>query len=121
MPLNRAQTKAVTTPGIQLIIAGPGSGKTRVVTEKILHLLEKGVPPGQILALTFSDKAATEMEDRIEKNQPHLDLAIHTFHSFCLEVLDDNVLESGISRSRGIISRTNQLIWGLRNIDAFGF
>jgi DNA helicase-2/ATP-dependent DNA helicase PcrA len=121
MPLNRAQTKAVTTPGIQLIIAGPGSGKTRVITEKILHLLDNGVPPGQILALTFSDKAATEMEDRIEKNQPHLDLAIHTFHSFCLEVLDDNVLESGISRSRGIISRSNQLIWGLRNIDAFGF
>ncbi len=121
MSLNPAQTKAVKNCGIQLILAGPGSGKTRVITEKILHLLDQGVPPSQILALTFSEKSAAEMSDRIEQQRPHLDLDIHTFHSFCLDVLRENVLASGLSVSGGIISKTNQLVWGLRNIDAFGF
>jgi superfamily I DNA/RNA helicase len=58
MLLNPSQQKAVEEDGIQLIIAGPGSGKTRVVTEKILHLIQNGVKPQSILALTFSDKAA---------------------------------------------------------------
>lgn len=121
MTLNPAQQKAIEGFGIQLILAGPGSGKTRVITEKILHLLDSGVLPREILALTFSEKAATEMSDRIEQKRPHLDLDIHTFHSFCLDVLQDNVLVSGISISSGVISRTNQLVWGLRNIDDFGF
>jgi DNA helicase-2/ATP-dependent DNA helicase PcrA len=60
MPLSPSQHKAVTDTGIQLILAGPGSGKTRVITEKILHLLQKGVNPENILALTFSDKAKRE-------------------------------------------------------------
>ena len=120
MPLNPAQETAVKTCGFQLILAGPGSGKTRVITEKILHLIDQGIPPDQILALTFSDKAAAEMSDRIEEKRPHLDLAIHTFHSFCLDILKENVLASGMSVSGGIISRTTQLVWGLRNIDAFG-
>jgi DNA helicase-2/ATP-dependent DNA helicase PcrA len=121
MSLNPAQTKAVTTPGIQLILAGPGSGKTKVITEKILHLLDQGIPPGQILALTFSEKAAAGMSERVEQQRPHLDLDIHKFHSFCLDVLRENILASGLSVSGGIISKTNQLVWGLRNIDAFGF
>jgi DNA helicase-2/ATP-dependent DNA helicase PcrA len=122
MPLNPSQETAVNTcEGFQLILAGPGSGKTRVITEKILHLLDKGIPANQILALTFSDKAASEMSNRIEAQRPHLDLAIHTFHSFCLDILKENVLASGMSVSGGIISRTTQLVWGLRNIDAFGF
>ena len=86
MPLNPSQTEAVTACGFQLILAGPGSGKTRVITEKILHLIDKGIPANQILALTFSDKAASEMSDRIEAQRPHLDLAVHTFHSFCLDI-----------------------------------
>jgi DNA helicase-2/ATP-dependent DNA helicase PcrA len=121
MPLNPSQTAAVTACGLQLVLAGPGSGKTRVITEKILHLIDSGVQPEQILALTFSDKAAAEMSDRIEQTRPNLNLEIHTFHSFCLQMLKENVLASGISVSGGIISRTNQLVWGLRNIDAFGF
>ena len=120
MPLNPSQETAVKTCGFQLILAGPGSGKTRVITEKILHLIDQGIPPGQILALTFSDKAASEMSTRIEEKRPHLDLDIHTFHSFCLDILKENVLASGMSVSGGIISRTTQLVWGLRNIDAFG-
>jgi len=57
MILSASQAKAVTDTGVQLILAGPGFGKTRVITEKILHLLQKGVQPENILALTFSDKA----------------------------------------------------------------
>ncbi len=121
MSLNPSQEKAVTGSGFQLVLAGPGSGKTKVIIEKIIHLLDRGVPPQNILALTFSEKAASEMSERIEALRPHLDLDIHTFHSFCLDMLRENLLTSGISISGGIVSRTNVLIWGLRNIDSFGF
>jgi len=120
MPLNPSQTKAVTCEGFQLVLAGPGSGKTRVITEKILRLLDQGIPANQILALTFSEKAAAEMSERIEQSRPNLNLEIHTFHSFCLQLMKENVLASGISVSGRIISKTTQLVWGLRNIDAFG-
>jgi len=113
MPLNPSQTQAVTTCGHQLVLAGPGSGKTRVITEKILHLIDQGIPPAQILALTFSEKAAAEMSERIEKVNPNLNIEIHTFHSFCLQMMKENVLASGIPVPGGIISRTNQLVWGL--------
>jgi DNA helicase-2/ATP-dependent DNA helicase PcrA len=119
MPLNPSQQKAVEEGGFQLIIAGPGSGKTRVVTEKILHLINNGIKPQSILALTFSDKAATEMLERLEQHIDPSDITAGTFHSFCFEVLQDNILDSGISFASGVISRTNQLVWGLRNIDAF--
>jgi DNA helicase-2/ATP-dependent DNA helicase PcrA len=120
MPLNPSQETAVKTCGFQLILAGPGSGKTRVITEKILHLIDQGIPPNQILALTFSDKAASEMSTRIEEKRPHLDLAVHTFPTFCLDILRGNVLASGMSVPGGIISRTTQLVRGLRDIDPFG-
>ena len=121
MPLNTSQQRAVEGCGVQLILAGPGSGKTRIITEKILHLIREGVKPEQILALTFSDKAATEMRDRLEQDIDPSDLTIATFHSFCLQVLKDNILDSGISLSSGHIDRANQLVWALRNIDTFGF
>jgi DNA helicase-2/ATP-dependent DNA helicase PcrA len=62
-----AQIAALTGTGIQLILAGPRSGKTRAITEKILHLIEKGIKPGNILSLTYSDKAAREMLERLER------------------------------------------------------
>ena len=121
MSLNTAQEQAVEGGGIQLILAGPGSGKTLVITEKILHLLTSGIRPENILALTFSKKAAQEMIERLEKSIDPSDLTIGTFHSFCFGVLQDNVLDSGISFSSGNIDRTNQLVWALKNIDSFGF
>ena len=121
MQLNPAQLDAVTCQGIQLILAGPGSGKTRVITEKIRHLISTGVPPSRILALTFSEKAAQEMRDRLDTVPQSADLTVSTFHAFCLSVLEENRLDSGINFSSGVISRANQLVWGLKNIDSFGF
>jgi DNA helicase-2/ATP-dependent DNA helicase PcrA len=121
MPLNAAQQVAVDECGLQLILAGPGSGKTLVITEKILHLFASGIKPENILALTFSKKAAQEMIERLEKSIDPSDLTIGTFHSFCFGVLQDNALDSGISFSSGHIDRTNQLVWALRNIDSFRF
>jgi len=67
MPLSPSWHKAVTCTGIQLILAGPGSGKTRVITAKILHRIQQGIKPENILTLTFSDKAAHEILERLDK------------------------------------------------------
>jgi hypothetical protein len=71
LPLSPSQSKAVTATGVQLILAGPGSGKTRVITEKILHLIHNGRKPENILALTFSDISAHEMLEQLQKQDKH--------------------------------------------------
>ena len=88
--LNPEQLKAVQkTEGPTMIIAGPGSGKTRVITEKIAYLIKKGVIAENILALTFTNKAAKEMRERILKitnNQSSLAIWMGTFHSIFAKI-----------------------------------
>lgn len=75
-----------------MVLAGPGSGKTRVLTERILYLIEKkGIDPASILALTFSNKAAEEMAERVQKKRADAGVRVSTFHAFGLSVLQEHL------------------------------
>ena len=96
--LNEAQRKAVTHPGGPLLVlAGAGSGKTRVITRRIAWLAAQGVDPARVLALTFSTKAAEEMRARAEEllEEPYEELHCSTFHAFCARLLHEESLEGG--------------------------
>lgn len=88
--LNPAQTEAVKqTKGPLLIMAGAGSGKTKVLTCRIANLLEQGIAPYNILAITFTNKAAAEMRERVDRmiGNKAKDVWLNTFHSFCAKFL----------------------------------
>jgi DNA helicase-2/ATP-dependent DNA helicase PcrA len=116
--LNPEQRTAVeTTEGPLLILAGAGSGKTRVITSRIAWLIqEKGVAPDSILAVTFTNKAAGEMGERVEKHLGHASLAkplIATFHSLCVRILRRDIEalklgKEGWTRSFAIFDENDQ-------------
>jgi DNA helicase-2/ATP-dependent DNA helicase PcrA len=95
--LNANQRAVVTHPGGPLlVVAGAGTGKTRVLTRRFAWLVEQGTPADGILALTFSTPAAAEMRERLETllEAPYEELNVSTFHSFCLKLLRDEALEA---------------------------
>ena len=103
--LNEAQREAVTcTEGASLIVAGAGSGKTRVLTYRIAYLLQQGVPASRIMALTFTNKAAREMKERITKlvGDEARYLMMGTFHSVCVRLMRPYAEVLGFTRDFSI-------------------
>ena len=139
LKLNPAQLQAVEHgEGPLLIIAGPGSGKTRVITQRIVHLLnggagawgtpglfsgptispcpDAGIEPENILALTFTEKAAREMQRRVSEALPELESHPHisTFHAFCYQVLRDRHFE------RTLLDKVDVWIFLRRRMESLG-
>ena len=123
--LNKEQKEAVVfDKGPLLIVAGAGTGKTTVLTHRIAYLIrEKGIKPEEILAMTFTEKAAREMEDRVEKLLPfgYYDFWISTFHSFCDRILKRYGLGIGLPTNYKLIDQTGSWILIKKNLDKFGF
>ena len=106
MALNDKQLEAVNhREGPCLVLAGAGSGKTKVLTERIISLIDDGVSPYNILAITFTNKAAKEMRDRVELKlgSPTDSIFIGTFHSFGLRILRDNYRDAGYTSNITIL------------------
>ena len=111
--LNNKQKEAVTLPYNQsaFILSGAGSGKTSVLTTRIAYLINQGLNPKRILAVTFTNKAAKEMKERIEllvsKSQTG-NLMMGTFHSICSRILRENYQEAGLKKNFAIIDTSDQ-------------
>src|SRR5512137_1496475 len=104
-----------------LIIAGAGSGKTLTVASKIAHLIKQGVKPENILALAYNQKAAEELKERvISMLNGSEELSISTFHSFCNQVIHDNLLNTKLNANFRVITETAQLVYFTKNINSFG-
>ncbi len=121
--LNKAQKEAVTPKeGPLLRIAGAGTGKTTVITRRIAYLIEKKIAkPSEILALTFTEKAASEMEERVDQLVPYgyTDMWISTFHAFGDRLLRDFSIDLGLPANFKVLTATEQAIFMRQNIYAF--
>ncbi|MEX0931492.1 MAG: UvrD-helicase domain-containing protein [Candidatus Paceibacterota bacterium] len=119
--LNDAQRKAVeTTSGPLLIIAGAGAGKTKTLTHRILQIISKGVEPGRVLAITFTNKAAKEMRERVDQlmavtpaqNFPVHDTSrpfVSTFHRLCIHILRHSAKKVGRTKQFSIFDRDDSI------------
>src|ERR1700759_5461178 len=118
--LNPQQRLAVETiDGPILILAGAGTGKTRVITSRIAYMVEKGIAPGNILGVTFTNKAAREMQERVSKLLPRPPKrsgeekperpTICTFHSLCVRILRQHIEKLGYKKNFVIYDESEQL------------
>jgi DNA helicase-2/ATP-dependent DNA helicase PcrA len=122
--VNPEQKKAIEhKTGPLLIIAGAGSGKTTVITERIKYLIvERNIPSGSILALTFTDKASYEMQERVDILLPYgyTNLWINTFHSFCDRILRDEAHNMGLDSGYVLLSESESVLFLRTNIFNLG-
>ena len=95
--------------GPLLVLAGPGSGKTRVITCRIAHLIHQGVPASQILAITFTNKAAGEMKQRVEAMLPGSRVWISTFHALGVRLLRQYADRLGLDRNFTIYDQADRV------------
>jgi DNA helicase-2/ATP-dependent DNA helicase PcrA len=91
------------------ILAGPGSGKTRVITRRIARLVDRGVHPSSILAITFTNKAAREMQQRVNGLLPNSRIWISTFHRFCASILRRRAKSVGLESNFVIFDKSDQM------------
>lgn len=107
--LNEMQKKAVKhTEGPLLLLAGAGSGKTRVLTHRIANIIEKGVNPYNIVAITFTNKASKEMKERVLEITPEgRNVWVSTFHSMCVRILREHIDKLGYEKSFSIFDSTD--------------
>lgn len=121
--MNEEQKQAIEyNKGPLLIVAGAGTGKTHVITEKIRYLIEKKLAkPEEILALTFTDKAAREMEERVDKAIPYgyFQMWISTFHSFADQILREEIAHIGLNPSFKLMTEAESIIFLRNNLFLF--
>ena len=117
-PQQRLATETIRGP--VLILAGAGTGKTRVITFRIAHMVDRGIAPGHILGVTFTNKAAREMQGRVNKLLPNSKLKIKnsktenrpticTFHSLCVRILRQHIEKLGYKKNFVIYDESEQL------------
>ena len=109
----RQQEAVVATEGPLLVLAGAGTGKTRVITYRVAHLIAQGIPGSAILAVTFTNKAAGVMKDRIREllqssGLDASDVWVSTFHSFCARLLRRESRHLGLPRDFAIYDDDDQ-------------
>ncbi len=115
--LNAAQKKAVTTTdGPILVLAGAGAGKTKTIAHRVVHLVKKGVPGGRILAITFTNKAAREMRERVRElltrhgeDRAGQHTTVSTFHSLCVQLLREFASEARVPEHFTILDRADSI------------
>ncbi|HPT08479.1 MAG TPA: ATP-dependent DNA helicase [bacterium] len=121
--LNPKQLQAVKhETGPLLVVAGAGTGKTTVLINRLAYLvMDKKIKTDEVLLLTFTEKAASEMEERADKILPYgfVDLWIHTFHGLCERILRQQALEIGLNPEFKLLDGTAQWVFLKRNLDLF--
>lgn len=121
--LNEQQKEVVQhTSGPMLVVAGAGTGKTRVIVERINRLINEGTPPKRILALTFTEKAAVEMLDRANElaGTYYLELPIMTFNSFGEGLLRRYGADIGLGRNFALMGESAQIVFLREHLDELG-
>jgi len=108
--LNKEQLLAIKhIDGLCLVIAGEGSGKTKVLTTRITYLIDNGIYSGNILAITFTNKAAKQMKDKLNKIMDNNYAFVETFHSLVLRILNENYELLGLQRNFTILDSDDVL------------